>query len=299
MVNLSIIVLNYNTCKQTLNCLQSIFRSKIGFSFRVVVVDNASNDGSAEEIKKRFKNVKLIVNKKNYGFAKGNNIGIRSVFEDSKYILLLNSDTIIQGNALETLVDYADDKKADISSCKLIYPSGKFQPNGGKLPFFLPTFFWLSGLDDILRRVVRLPSYQEILFEAFRDGKIDWVSGTVMLIRSEVFRKIGFLDERIFMYGEDVDFCFRARKNGLSVGWTDSCRIVHIGGASSLRGVKYNQWLGEFKGLLYIYKKHFGRLSALLLRLALWFFVFLRIIAFFAVGKPNYAKTYARIIFKI
>ena len=119
-----------------------------------------------------------------------------------------------------------------------------------------------------------------------------------MLINSRVFEKIGFFDEKIFMYGEDVDFCWRAKDEGYKVGWTNSADILHIGGASSGKP-KYVQWLGEFKGLLYLYEKHYNKIAQVLLKIDMFYFIFLRSIAFFVIGKREHAKTYAEIITKI
>ena len=301
MTDLTVLILNYNTKDLSINCIKSILSKKWKSNIKVVFIDNASSDGSVDVIRRKFgKQVEIIESKKNLGFTGGNNLGLRKYYRDSRYCLLLNSDTIISRDSLDNLVKVMDRKKDyGILSCKLISPDGNFQPNAGRLPSFFPMFFWLSGLDDILGRLFRIPSYQERRTSFYHGTKsVGWVSGTVMIVRSTLFNKIGFLDEKIFMYGEDVDFCWRAKKAGFKVGWTDKAEIEHMGGASSPKP-KYAQWLGEFKGLLYLYKKYYGPFASFILKLLLYIFIFIRIIAFWVIGKKDYAKTYLKIIKEI
>jgi len=298
MVDLTIIILNYNTSDLTQECLTSIYKYKPKCSFEVVVVDNASSDDSVKEIKSKFPKVRLISNDKNLGFSKGNNVGVKRVYKNSKYCLLLNSDTTVLSESLTNLYNHAEKEGCDICSCKLVNKDGRFQANGGALPTFLPLFVWISGLDDIFGKYMPVVPYQGKNMDHFSGGKVGWVSGTAMMIKSEVFDQIGFLDEKIFMYGEDAEFCLRAKRANLLVCWTKEAEIVHLGGGS-LTTPKYNQWLGEFRGLIYIYNKYYGALAASLLRILINFFVLLRIIAFGLLGKFSYAKTYAQIIFKI
>lgn len=292
MDDLLVVVLNYNTHKITIDCLKSVLDKKWHIKLKVVVVDNASTDGSVEKIKKEFPEIEVLKNKKNVGFARGNNTALRKYYKSYKYSLLLNSDTLVKSKALDKLLCFARENNTGITSCMLKDVSGKFQANGGNLPKPLAVFSWISNFDDIFK----LPSYQERSKKYFKkERNIGWVSGTVMLIKKEVIDKIGFMDEKIFMYGEDVDYCWRARKAGFKIGWTNEAVVTHIGGASS-SSPRYVQWLGEFKGLLYLYKKHYGNLAVLWLKILMYKFILLRSIAFFIIGKKDYAKTYTKIL---
>lgn len=294
MVDLSVVILSYNTKNITLSCLTSIYKSKTSYSFEVLVVDNASGDDSVKAIKQEFPQLKLIESKVNLGFTGGNNLGIKH--SNGKYVLLLNSDTEVFSNSLENLLQYAEQNRADILACKLVYPDGTFQPNGGELPTLFPLFSWLSGIDDIFRRFYRLPSYQERSNRYYQNGKgMGWVSGAVMLISKQVIDTIGGLDDQIFMYGEDVDYCWRAKQAGFKVVWTDEAVVMHIGGASS-PNPRFNQWKGEFLGLLYLYNKYYGRLGAGILRLFIILFIVLRMLIFILLGRINYAQTYGTIL---
>lgn len=297
-MDLSIVIVSFNTRQLLSDCLNSIFKQDFKRNFCVVVVDNDSSDGSAEMAEKNFPNVKVIRSGKNLGFAGGNNLGIKNM--TAKYYLLLNSDTIVPEGSLESLVDFMERSGSGVGSCKLLNKDGSFQPNAGDLPFGLPLFFWLSGWDDILPKIREyLPSFHR-KFKSFYQGEreVGWVSGSVMIIKREVIEKIGVLDESIFMYCEDTDYCIRAKKAGFKVGWTDQAEIIHLGGGSSKKPQEV-QWVGEFKGLVYIYKKHLGILAGFILKIFILLFAVMRMMAFFVVGKFSVSKTYAKLLFSI
>lgn len=293
MTDLSVIILNYNTKRLTLECLESVFKKNWKNVIDVIVVDNASTDGSVDAIEKKYPEVKIIKSTKNIGFSRGNNLGLKKASKQTEYCLVLNSDTVIQDKALDNLLEFARESNYGIVSCKLLNSDKSFQPNAGRIPTFFPMFNWLSNLDGIFKF---LPSYQERSESYYTDGKeVGWVGGTAMLISNESIKRLGYFDEKIFMYAEDVDLCWRARKKGLKVGWTDRAEIVHIGGAS-LDEPKYSQWIGEFKGLLYLYKRHYNGLAAGILKLLIYVFISLRVVAFYVIGNREYARVYAKII---
>ena len=293
-MKVGIIIVNFNTKDLLRNCLNSILNKKWKHQYEIWVVDNGSKDGSLELIRSKFPQLNLVDVGNNVGFTTGNNLGLKQ----SKLGLniLLNSDTEVYENSLDNLVDFINDSVFGIGSCKLVYKDGTFQPNAGLLPTPPPLLVWVSGLDDILPIIGKnLPTTH------FKDGflkgqkEVGWVSGSVMIIKREVIEKIDGLDENIFMYGEDMEFCLRAKKAGFKIGWTDTAVIMHIGGGSS-RNSSLRQWLGELKGLLYIYKKFHGQLAATGLKLLLYFFILLRILAFSIVGKFNIALTYGKVL---
>ncbi|MDO8639147.1 MAG: glycosyltransferase family 2 protein, partial [Candidatus Daviesbacteria bacterium] len=264
---------------------------------KVLVIDNCSCDESALMVKKNFPQVEILENSQNLGFTGGNNLGLKEL--KSKYALLLNSDTVVLEGSLDSLMNFMDESDYGVASCKLVDGDGKFQPNAGKLPTFLPMFFWLSGTDDILGKIFPINSYQERKIGYYnKDREVGWVSGTAMMIKDVVLKKIGFLDENIFMYGEDVEYCLRANRAGFKIGWTNQTEIIHLGGKSTNQP-KFNQWKGEFKGLLYIYNKYYGFLSAFILRILIYIFIIFRITAFLLLGKSQFSKTYAKILFNL
>jgi GT2 family glycosyltransferase len=299
MVDLSIIIVNYNTKELTLECLRSILDKKWKVSFNVWLVDNGSTDNSFNEVKEKFPQVKLIKSRTNLGFAGGNNLGLKEVYKDCLYSLLLNSDTRVHEGSLDSLVSFAKEKDFSIASCKLLAEDGSLQPNTGSLPTPLPLLVWLTGIDDLLRGWLHIPSYQEMNKKNYtKPFTTGWVSGTAMLIKSSLIDKIGLLDDKLFMYAEDVDYCWRAGKAGEKVGWTDRAVITHLGGGSQ-KEVKYSQWLGEFKGLLYLYNKYYGKIASVFLKILFYIFILARILAFLIIGRPAYSKAYAKVFSQI
>lgn len=295
MVDLSVIVLSFNTSELTRKCLESICNKKWQKNVEVIVVDNASSDNSVSVIKRNFPQVKLIQSAVNLGFSAGNNLGLSAA--TAKYYLFLNSDTEVLDGSLDILTDFISSGDFAITSCKLLNPDKTLQPNGGYLPKPAALLAWLSGVDDVLRIFdINLASYHMTNKEFYdHDKQIGWVSGTAFCMSKETLELIGTWDDKIFMYAEDVEYCFRARQQGLSVGWTDKAQIIHIGGASS-DNPKLRQWVGELRGLEYVYQKYYGWFAHQLIRVLFVFFIFLRVIAFFLIGKKSYAKTYFHVI---
>jgi len=290
MVKLAIVVVSFNTKDVTLDCLESIFGQRWEVKYQVWVVDNASTDGSVVAIQRQFPEVKLIESLENLGFAGGNNLALKQV--KAEYSLLLNSDTRLGQGSLDRLVECAETKKLGIVSAKLLNSDGSFQPGGGQLPTMGNLFKWLSGVDDLFK----LPSYQLRREADFLNGRAGWIGGTAMLIQQRVIDKIGVLDEKIFMYGEDVEYCLRATRAGFKVGWCQEALVVHLGGVSSKGIAKYNQWLGEFRGLLYIYSKYYGKVYYWLLKAMIYLFGLVRVVVFGLLGRKEIAKTYVKVI---
>lgn len=296
-MKLAVLILNYNTKDLLENCLKSLFEN-LSSETKIVVIDNNSSDGSVEMVKKKFPEAEIIENQQNLGYSSGNNVGLKKV--KAKFYLLLNSDTLVLKDSLKNLINFAKTEPFGIISCKLIFENGRFQPNAGDLPFGVAFFNWLSGIDGLLEKFgIDTPSFHKnSIFFYTKSKKVGWVSGTAMLIKSETIDKIGYLDESIFMYGEDVEYCYRALKEGINTGWTNVATIVHIQGGSS-KDPNFKQWLGEFKGVLHIYKKYFGILGFLTINLSVRFFVILRIIFLALTGKLNISKTYAKVFINL
>lgn len=251
-MDLSIIIVNFNTQKLLKDCLQSIEASQGNGSWEIIVVDNHSTDQSISMVKKFFPAVKIIANKTNEGFAKANNRGVKQARGD--YILLLNSDTIVKKDALNTLLSCVKQSHADIASCKLLHPNGTIQPQGGFLPRLSNIAAWMLCIDDIpgISRLIK--PYQQTSQAFFmRDQQPGWVSGTALIVNRSTYNKLHGFDEHFFMYGEDVDFCLRAQKQGFRVNYFSQPEITHLGqGSGNSRGAL----IGEYKGLQYIFRQH-------------------------------------------
>jgi GT2 family glycosyltransferase len=286
-MKLSIITVSYNTKDLTLQTLESaiaeINRSKLlRDQTEIFVVDNNSQDGSPAACeaflkKQKFPHYKVFAKKENLGFAKANNHATKVA--TGEYIILLNSDTITQKGGLHLLVEAMDAHKPNertanssdshqfdklgIIAPTLLNPDGSLQNQGGSLPTLGTVASQMLFLDDLPLIGRFFPSTQhtgmsEFAFQNYDQNtpqliSKDWVGGTAMLIRREVIDDIGMLDGNIFMYGEDQEYCLRARNHHWDIAIHPKAKITHFGQASSS---SRNAILGEIKGYLYIWHKH-------------------------------------------
>lgn len=289
-MKIAVNVVSFNRKDLLENCLNDLFKFKHQNILEIWVVDNASGDGSVELVEKNFPQVKLIKNTQNIGFGKAHNQVLNR--SDADLFILLNPDTKIQPNTIDSMVGYIEgEKDCGIASCRLIYPDGSTQSNGGDLPSGIALISWLLNLETL----GILPNFHRLDKGYFiAPHEVGWVGGTFMVIKREVVDKIGLLDEDIFMYFEDTDYCYRARKEGFKIMINPQITIEHIGGASS-QDPRFRQWSGEFRGLVYFYKKHYGILASFLIRLASYISITLRVIAFLVTGKLELALTYVRV----
>ena len=287
-MKLSIIIVSFNTKKLILDCLESIFATTGDLNLEVIVVDNDSVDDSPVAIKDNFPQVKLITNTTNTGFAKANNQGIKVSSGD--YIMLLNSDTIVKPNALEILIDYLDSHpQVGIAAPQLLNPDGSIQPNGGYLPRLSNIIAWMLFIDDLPFIRPWFWSYQLRYLPGFRRTRaMGWLQGAALVLRRHTLEEIGLLDENIFMYAEDVEICYRARKSGWQVMLLPQAQIIHKGFQS---GSSEKAILGEYQGLKYIFQKHKPAWELPLLRLSLKLGATLRLIIFGTIlrDKQKYA----------
>lgn len=293
--DLSIIILNYNTKDLLLDCVRSIIKNTKGIKYEIIVVDNASKDDSVKAISKF--GLRVIKNKENLGFTKGNNVGIKVA--QGKYILLLNSDTLILDNVLKNIVDWMDkNPKVGIATCALKNKDGSFQGTGGYFPTLLRVFSWMTiqdfpYVDTIIKpfQPMREKSFSRNSDFYNKERELDWVTGAFLLTRQEVIKDIGGLDEDFFMYGEDVDFCFRAKEKGWEVKYLPYFSIIHYGGASSAREFPL---LSEYKSMKIFYKKHYPDWQYPVLRFFLKIGALGRIFVLGSIRGKEYARIYAK-----
>lgn len=275
-MKLSIIIISYNT-KDLLK--QTIASIPMHQDWEIIVIDNASQDGSSSMVKAEFPQTKLIINKENLGFSKANNQAL--LIAKGQYLLLLNSDTIVREKAIENLLKTMDkNKQLGILSCQLQNSDGTIQVQGGYLPTVCNIAFWMLFVDDLPVIGKKLHPYHITDPQFFtKPQNLGWVAGTAMLIKKELIGKIGLLTEELFMYGEDVEYCLRARKAGYLIAIEPKAKIVHLGQKSS-GGKQAPAWLGEFKGLKHIFLTHHSVAAYQLVRLFLKTGALLRMFVF-------------------
>jgi GT2 family glycosyltransferase len=231
-VQLSIIIVNYNTRILLRACLCSVFRQATKTDFEVIVVDNASTDGSREMLEQEFPHVTKIYNEKNRGFAAANNQAIKQA--KGEYILLLNSDTEVLDGAIQKTVAFMQQcPEASIVGCKLLNADRTLQPSCRSFPspwnLFTESFF----LFRVFKHTQLFGQYYMSHFDHDSIRQVEVVMGAFMLIRRNVFETIGLFDEDYFMYAEETDFCYRARKAGYKTFFFPRVEIIHFGGGST------------------------------------------------------------------
>lgn len=226
-VDLSILILNWNTREELRECLRSLeHQSCKGISVEVIVIDNASQDGSPEMVRQEFPWVKLTVNPKNLGFSAGCNVGIREA--RGRYLLLLNPDTLAQPGALANLLRFAEEHpEAGIIGAKLLNTDGSLQYSARSFPNLLTGFFRDTPLGRLFPKNRFNREYLLQDWDHNSPREVDWVSGAAMLLRREVIEKVGLLDERFFFSCEDVDLCYRAWQAGWKVMYCPDAVFIH------------------------------------------------------------------------
>ncbi|CAN5193947.1 N/A [soil metagenome] len=247
---ISIIILSYNT-KQLLHaCISSILAHLPQTAYEIIVVDNDSKDASVAMIKHDFKQVRLIENKENGGFAKGINIGVTKA--KGEYLLFLNSDAELMDDNLLRLLAHFEQKKVGVVGGLLSNANGSAQRSSGKF-YTLAQVFLTLLLGDKGEQLMQSHSIQET----------DWVSGGFMLMRKELFEELGGFDENFFMYVEDMELCYRVKLKKYTVLINPTVRVLHVGHGSSNRTFAI---VNIYKGVLYFSQKHRSLFSYIIVR---------------------------------
>jgi N-acetylglucosaminyl-diphospho-decaprenol L-rhamnosyltransferase len=254
-MDISIVVLNYNTCAHLRVCLQALSADRPANS-EVFVVDNASSDGSADMVTAEFPWVKLVRSPRNGGFAVGNNQALRLATGEA--ILLLNPDALVPPGGIEALLDVLRrHPEAGIVGPKLLRPDGSMHL-ACRRSFPTPgvAFYRVSGLSRLRPNSPRFGRYNLTFVDPDLPIEVDSVCGACLLVRRKVVERIGLLDERFFMYGEDLDWCLRARAAGWTIRYEPTVVVQHQHGAASRsRAVRTN--LHFFHSMDLFYEKHY------------------------------------------
>lgn len=317
---LSVIIVSYNTQELTVQTIKSIAKSiedsqLLHNQIEVIVVDNNSSDTTVLELKKLKQHIeiplKLIQNTDNQGFGAANNQGLNQA--KGEYILFLNSDTIVQKSALEVLVQRFQKQtqttidKLGILSPTLLNADLSYQPQGGTLPSLTSLFVHMCMLDDLPIIGTYLPSTQhtgkstrfdlDFLSQVEKPIEVDWVAGTAMMIPRTALDEFGAFDQNIFMYGEDMELCMRARNHHYTVALDPKAQVIHLQNQSSSQK---NALKGEFTGYVFIFSKHTSAIYAQLAKMLLELGALLRIFLFtFISKKPELVSIYREILVEL
>lgn len=284
---LSIVTLNYKKPDLTLACMASLYEQfHEDFEanlMELIIVDNDSQDNSVERLhdvikKEKYKNVQVIANRENGGFGKGNNIGANAA--EGEYILLLNNDTLVKDKGIRDMAEYMNkNEKVAILGGQLRNSDGTLQASVGKFYTLFYAFLLLLGMQKfgLLDR-----SPDEIT-------EVDWVKGGLMMIRGDVFQKLSGFDEKIFMYTEDMELCYRAKQAGYKIMFYPNVMVTHAEHGSTNRSFAI---VHIYKGLLYFYKKHKSYGEYLVLKVMLFGKAIAAIVFGSITGNEYLVKTY-------
>lgn len=291
-MKLSIVIVSWNVQEYLANCLGSIEQNPSLQEYEIIVVDNASKDGTVEVVKKDFSYVKLIVNEDNLGFAAANNQGIE--ISNGEYILLLNPDTIIQPESLDVLIKFMDNNK-NVGACgpKLLNDDGTTQPSARRFPTFRGTLYCHTAFRFL---GIFRDQYRKWLMKDFNYDKnmdVDQLMGAALMVRSSVVEQVGRMDERFFMYYEEVDLCYRIKQAGWRVVFLPQAVIGHLGGQSTGQ-IPVKRRIMMLTSLLTFFRKHRGRLSAGIFSVVFKSALVLRDICNFVIGIVVYTVAMLR-----
>jgi len=259
-MKLSVVIICWNDLRVLRDCLHSIYQGTHSTDFEVLVSDNGSTDGSVEFIRQRYPEVRVLENRANLGFAKGNNVGIRA--SNADYVLILNPDTIIHDGALDRLVQFAErHPEAGAFGCRVLNPDGTYQTSARLFPTVRR--YWVSALG--LKKLASVSSL--FLFEEYprwfgeTERPIDWQSGCCVMFRGDLLRSLGGFDEQFFYHFEEVDLCRRVWAAGHPILFTPEAVITHLGGQSVGRfPVRFE--IEKHRNRYRYFYKHFGPQAA-------------------------------------
>lgn len=269
----SIVLVSWNSADDLLRLLRAL--PLPGIDHEILVVDNDSSDGTPERIEAEFPGVRLIRNERNLGFAGGVNVGIRA--SRHPLVLLLNPDTRLGGEAVLRLVDHLDaHPEVGIVGPRVLNEDGSMQSSRFRFPSLLHLLLSATYLYKLFPDSPRWNRERYGGDEAGRAGPTEAVSGCCFLVRRALLDRVGLLDERFFMYAEETDLCYRARRAGWEVHYLPDACIVHVGGGSS-RLARRRNFLEFRRSMLRFFLKHHGRVSAELARTLLLLFLLLRL----------------------
>lgn len=256
-MDLSILIVSWNTRDLLAQCLASIAANPPAAEFEIIVVDNASTDGSVDMVRERFPLVRLLGLERNVGFAGGNNQAID--ISRGRYLLFLNPDTVVQPGAIETLVNFMDNTPATgAAGSMLLNPDGTLQLSCYPAPTLGRELWRLFHLDAFQP----LALYPMSRWPTDSPRAVDTVQGASFIVRRDVVDGVGAFDESFFMYSEEVDWCLRIRRAGWQIYWVPGSRVIHYGGQST-RQIPTAMFLQLYRAKVQYFRKHYGAFHSL------------------------------------
>jgi len=274
----SVVIVSWNTCQLTLDCVRSLESSRNSLSTEIIVVDNASSDGTVEQLRRQFPHVNVIENRENLGFARGNNVGLKIC--TGKYVALINSDVVVPQGCLEKMLSFMEENaRIGMLGPKMILRDGSI----GKSVYASPTVWnWFCnglGLSSLFKHSKLFANFELADFDYNKTQDVDMLTGWFWLVRSTALQEVGVLDDQFFMYGEDIDWPSRFRKAGWRVTYCSEAEAIHYCGASSDRAPT-RFYVEMNRANLQYFRKHHGPLGVLGFWLAMWIQQLVRVLGY-------------------
>ncbi|MHC4551329.1 MAG: glycosyltransferase family 2 protein [Planctomycetota bacterium] len=292
MVDVSIIIVNWNTRQLLEDCLRSIERTTGNVAYEVVVIDNASQDDSAQMVKDKFPDVRLIENNDNRGFSAANNQGM--TVAQGEYVLLLNSDTVVLDDAIEKTIAFArQSTTAAVVGCRVLNPDRTLQPTCFRFPSVLNLFLSTTYLYKMFPKSEFFGRERMTWWNRDDVRQVDVVTGCFMLVRREAIEQVGAMDENFYFYGEETDWCCRFKQAGWKCLFTPDAEIIHLGGQSSQK-VRVQSDMQLRASLLQFMKKHRSKGAYLVSCCLVWLFFVLRLPYWALKALLSQNRSYAR-----
>jgi len=251
-MDLSIVIVNWNTEELLRDCLQTVFAGLGPLEAEVLVVDNASSDGSVAMVKGEFPGVRLIETTRNLGFAAGNNVALR--LAKGRHVMLLNTDTLVHGDVLPEAVAWLDaHPEVGVMGPRVLNADGTVQPSCSAFP----SLKFLAMQTFGLTRIARLDGYRMTGWDRASERRVDVISGAAMVVRRAAMEEVGLLDEAFFFYGEETDWCHRFRRAGWELVFVPIREITHFGNGSAVR-LDHRRDVLMTEGTTRLHRKHGG-----------------------------------------
>lgn len=285
-MQLSVIILNYNVRYFLEQCVLSVQEAVSTLDAEIIVVDNNSDDDSCLMMKERFPCVKLIENKENFGFPKGNNIGVKEA--KGKYICILNPDTIVAEDTFAKILAFAEEKvNLGIIGCKLIDGTGKFLPESKRgIPTPWIAFTKVLGLYKVFPKWNIFNQYYAQHINENENGKVDILVGAFMFMKRQLYNELQGFDENCFMYADDIDLSYRALQRGKANYYFHETTVLHYKGESTVKDERYMKHFQE--AMNFFYRKHFKEsfFFSFFIQIGIWFFAFAKMFQGKSERKP-------------
>lgn len=305
-LGISVIIVSWNTSEITDRCLQCIKKAvdfvKTRADVEVIVVENASEDGTPEMILKKHKWVKMIPSGDDLGYGKGNNFGYKRSNSKYEYLLLLNNDAFVKEDTLADALDYFENtKQCDVLGCQLKYVDGRFQPSAGFLPTPMSVWSWICGLDlvPVLKNFF-LPVHPKDKEFFKKDREVGWTMGAFLFMKRDIFEKSGGFDENFFLYMEEVEWCRRVWAAGGKIWYTPKFWVTHVDKASAMGEPRElaKIFRSEILGLMYYLRKNYPKQMCITLPVVK-VGIFIRLMVFTLLGNSMRRLAYWEILTRL